>query len=129
MINVKLEQLVNSTEGLRGLSQKSLKARSAYAVSKILKAADAEMTNFNEARIELIRKYGEKDETGELKQDENGNVRVESEYLQNFNDELRGLLDTTVEINASKIRMEDLGDVEFTPAEMAQLDEFIEFDE
>lgn len=129
MISITLEQLINSTDGLKGLSQKSLKARSAYAVSKIIKAADAEMTTFNETRMELIKKYGEKKEDGELNSDENGNVRIPPESLNDFNKELQELLKAPVEINANKIRMEDIGDVEFTPAEMAQLDEFIEFDE
>jgi len=129
MISITLEQLINSTDGLKGLSQKSLKARSAYAVSKIIKAADAEMNTFNETRMELIRKYGEKDESGNLNSDENGNVRILPESLEDFNKELQELLKTTVEINANKIRMEDLDDVEFTPTEMAQLDEFIEFEE
>ena len=129
MISITLEQLINSTDGLKGLSQKSLKARSAYAVSKIIKAADAEMTTFNETRMELIKKYGEKGEDGEVKSDENGNVRILPESLNDFNKELQELLKTPVEINANKIRMEDIDNVEFTPAEMAQLDEFIEFDE
>ena len=129
MIRITLEQLINSTDGLKGLSQKSLKARSAYAVSKIIKAADAEMTTFNETRMELIKKYGEKGEDGEVKSDENGNVRILPESLNDFNKELQELLKTPVEINANKIRMEDIDNVEFTPAEMAQLDEFIEFDE
>jgi hypothetical protein len=129
MISITLEQLINSTDGLKGLSQKQLKARSAYAVSKILKAADAEMNTFNETRMELIKKYGEKDETGELKSDEQGNVHIIDEMLSTFNKELQELLNTTVDINANKIKIEDIGDVEFTPAEMAQLDDFIEFDE
>lgn len=129
MIEIKLEQLVNSSEGLKGLSQKSLKARSAYAIAKILKAADAEMTNFNETRMELIKKYGEKDENGELKTDENGNVHIPDEVLNTFSTELQELLGTKVEINANKIRMSDLENVEFTPSEMAQLDEFIDFEE
>ena len=129
MITITLEQLINSTDGLKGLSQKPLKARSAYAVSKILKAADAEMTSFNETRMELIKKYGEKGEDGELKSDENGNVHILPESLETFNKELQDLLKTEVEISASKIRIEDIDDVEFTAAEMAQLDDFIEFDE
>lgn len=129
MISITLEQLINSTDGLKGLSQKQLKARSAYAVSKILKAADAEMNTFNETRMELIKKYGEKDETGELKSDEQGNVHIIDKMLSTFNKELQELLNTTVDINANKIRIEDIGDVDFTPAEMAQLDDFIEFDE
>ena len=128
MIEIKLEQLINSAESLKSLSQKSLKARSAYAVSKILKAADEEMTAFNEARMNLIRKYGEKDDNGELKSDENGNVHIIADSLNTFNQELRDLMDTQIEINANKIQINDIGDVEFTPAEMAQLDEFIEFE-
>lgn len=129
MITISLGQLLNSAEGLRGLSQKPLKARCAYAVGKILKAADSEMSSFNEARMNLIRKYGEKDENGELKSDENGNVHIISESLATFNSELQELLDTNVEINANKIKMDDIGEVEFTPSEMTQLDAFIEIEE
>lgn len=129
MIKVKLEDLVNATDGLRGLSQKQLKARCAYAVGKILKSADAEIQSFNETRMELIKKYGEKDENGELKTEENGNVRIPPEGLNDFSKELRELLDTEIEISANKIKMDDIGEVEFTPAEMAQLENFIEFDE
>lgn len=129
MINITLEQLINSTDGLKELSQKQLKARSAYAVGKIIKAADAEMSAFNEARMELIRKYGEKREDGELNSDENGNVRILPESLNEFNKELDDLLKTQIEINANKIKIDDISDIEFTAAEMAQIDEFIEIDE
>ena len=129
MISITLEQLVNSTEGLRELSQKTLKARPAYAVAKILKAAEAEMTGFNDTRMNLIKKYGEKKDDGELNTDENGNVHIAPESLTDFNKELQELLDTRIEINANKIRIEDIGDVNFTPAEMAQLDNFIDIEE
>lgn len=129
MITITLEQLVNSTEGLKGLSEKPLKARCAYAVGKIIKAADAEMSNFNETRMELIKKYGEKREDGELNSDANGNVMIPVELREEFNKEMQELLDTPVEINANKIKLDDIKNVEFTPAEMAQLDEFIEFEE
>ena len=129
MIKVSLETLVNSTEGLQGLSRKPLKARTAYAVAKLLKAADAEMNTFNETRMTLIRKYGVKDENGELEEDENKNVRVMPEYIEAFTKELNELLNTEVEFNANKIKLEDLGDIDFTPNEMVQLEEFIEFDE
>lgn len=129
MINLKLETLINSAEGLKGLSQKKLKARTAYVVGKILKAADAEMASFNETRMELIKKYGEKDENGELVQDDKGNVRISQESIEDFSSELKGLLNTEIEIAGNKIKMDDLEDVEFTPQEMAQLEEFIEFEE
>ena len=129
MISIKLEQLVNSTDGLKGLAQKSLRARPALAVAKILKAADAEMTTFNETRLNLIKKYGDKDENGEVKQDEKGNVHIPNEALDDFTKELKEVLDTPIEINANKIKMSDVENVEFTPAEMAQLEDFIEFED
>jgi hypothetical protein len=87
------------------------------------------MSSFNETRMELIKKYGEKDENGELKTDENGNVHIPDEALREFSNELQELLSTEVEINANKVKLDDLGTVEFTPSEMAQLEDFIEFED
>lgn len=127
MITIKLEELINGADSLRALSQKPLKARCAYAVSKILKAAENEMVSFNETRMNLIRKYGEKDENGELVTDENGNAHVMPESINDFTNELNEVLETTVEISSNKVRIDDLEDVKFTPNEMVQLDSFIEF--
>ena len=128
MIKITLEQLINSSDALRNLSQKQLKARSAYTVAKLIKAADTEMTNFNDVRVDLVKKYAEKDENGELILDENQNIKVPPENIEKFNIELQELLKTTIEINANKISIDDLEDIQFTPTEMAQLDEFIEFE-
>lgn len=129
MIEIKLEQLINSTDALKALSNKQLKAKSAYAVARILKVVDQEMTNFNDTRLELIKKYGVKDENGELKLDDNGNAQIETGSISVFNTEFKELLDTKIEINANKININDLGDIDFTPSEIAQLEEFIEFEE
>ena len=69
MITVKISDLLNSTEALQKLANKELKAKLAWTISRLLKAAEAEIQNFNDTRMNLIRKYGEKDENGEL---ENG---------------------------------------------------------
>ena len=129
MISVTLEQLINGSDAFKTLSQKPLKARTAYAVGKILKSVDTEMQSFNDARMELIRKYGEKDDNNELKTDEQGNVRILPEVLDSFNNELHDLLETLVELNVNKIRIDDIEDINFTPSEMAQIGDFIEFGE
>ena len=61
--------------------------------------------------------------------DEQGNVHIPPEVLDNFNNELRDLLDTSVELNVNKIKIADIEDIDFTPGEMAQMSDFIEFDE
>jgi hypothetical protein len=60
MIKVKISDLINSTETLQKLSQKDFKAKLAWSIARLLKAAEAEIQEFNTARMNLIKKYGEK---------------------------------------------------------------------
>jgi len=79
--------------------------------------------------MNLIKKYGEKDEAGELVTDDSGNCKIPNESLAMFSSELNELIDTEIEINANKIAIDSLDDKEFTPAEMSQLEVFIDFGE
>lgn len=129
MIKVKIANLLNSTDTLQKLSQKDFKAKLAWSIARLLKAAEVEMQGFNEARMTLIKKYGEKDENGELITDDSGNCKIQNETLQEFTDELSELISSEVEINANKIPINLLEDVDFTPGEMAVLEPFIEVGE
>ena len=129
MIKVKISELLNSTEALQKLARMQLKAKLAWNVSRLLKAADVEIQDFNEARLNLIRKYGEKDENGELITDENGNCKILPESIEEFTAELNELAASEVEINANKVRIDDLENLDFTPADMATLETFIDFGE
>ena len=129
MINVKISDLLNATEVLQELSKKQLKARLAFDVSRLLKAADTEVTQFNEARMKVINKFGEKDENGELSTDENGNCRIVPANIPDFNNELNELISAEVELNANKIKMDALEDLDFTPSDMVVLEPFIEVEE
>lgn len=126
MINVKISDLLNATEVLQELSKKQLKARLAFDVSRLLKAADTEVTQFNEARMKVINKFGEKDENGELSTDESGNCRIVPANIPDFNNELNELINAEVELNANKIKITALEDLDFTPSDMVVLEPFIE---
>ena len=129
MIKVKISDLLNGTDALKKLSETELKAKLAWQVGRLLKAADAEIQSFNEARLNLIKKYGEKDENGELITDENDNCKITQESINDFTNELNELVESEIEINANKINIDSLGDKEFTPSEISQLEVFIDFDE
>ena len=129
MIKVKINDLLNSTEALQKLAGTELKAKLSWQVSRILKAADAEIQSFNETRMNVIKKYGEKDENGELVTDENQNCKIAEGNVAEFSNELNELMMSEVEINANKLDINSLEDKEFTPAEMAQLEIFIDFHE
>ena len=129
MIKVKILDLVNSTETLQKLSQKDFKAKLAWSIARLLKAAEKEIQEFNDTRMNLIRKYGEKDENGELITDDKGNCKIDNSVLNEFSNELNDLMNTEVEINANKIDIELLENLEFTPSDMAILEPFVEMGE
>ena len=129
MINVKISSLLNSTEALQKLASADLKAKLAWQVARLLKAAEVELQSFNETRMALIKKYGEKDAKGELVTDEKGNCKIPPDAIDGFNTELNELITTEVEINVNKISIDDLENMSFTPNEMTLLEDFIDFEE
>ena len=129
MIKVTITDILNGTEILQKLSNTGLKAKLAWQVSRLLKAVDKEVQEFNETRMELIKKYGEKDESGELITDDKGNCKIITENVEKFSAELNELVASEIEINANKIKMDDLENIDFTPSEMVALEPFIETNE
>ena len=125
MINTYLRNIVESADIMRELSTKTLKGRAAFRVARLLRELEKEFTLFNETRVELIREYAQKDENGEIKSDENGNVTLDQARLNEFYEKLDELLNAEVEINAEKIDIDDFGDVDFTPAQIINLEAFI----
>ena len=129
MIKVKISELIDSISTLQKLAQKDFKAKLAWSIARLLKAAEAEIQSFNETRMNLIHKYGEKNENGELITDEKGNCTLIKDKVQDFNTELNELLASEIEINANPINIEMLEDLDFTPSDMAVLEAFIDFEE
>lgn len=129
MIQLKIADLLNSTDVLQKLAGKELKAKLAWQVGRMLKEAEKEIQSFNETRMKLINKYGSKDENGELVMDENNNCKIEPESINNFSNELNELIASEIEINAHKIKIDDIENINFTPSEMAQLEPFVDFGE
>lgn len=126
MITVKLEEIVNGAEALKVLANKSLKGKTAYRVSRLLRELEKEFSLFNDTRGELIKKYGEKDENGELKVNENNEYTIAPENIQAFYNEINEILGNEVEINGNKIPLAEIGELDFTPNDMIALEPFIE---
>ena len=129
MIKVKISELINSTEALQKLANTKLKAKLAWQVARLLKTADLEIQIFNDTRMNLIKKYADVDEDGEIITDEKGNCKISADNVTQFNTELSELLDTVIEMNVSKVSIDDLDNADFTPAEMNTLETFIDFGE
>jgi hypothetical protein len=79
--------------------------------------------------MNLIKKYGEKDDKGELITDDKGNCKILPEGIDEFSNELNDLVNTEVEINANKLEFKYMEDIDFTPSDMVALEPFIDMDE
>lgn len=126
MIELTVQEMIDSIPTLRELSNKQLKSKVAFRVARLLREVQAESETFETARINLVKLYGAKDENGELKADENGNTYIEQEHVAEFNSELTDLLNNKITINGDKLSLDDLGDETFTPQQMLSFSAFLE---
>lgn len=126
MIELTVQEMIDSIPTLRELSNKQLKSKVAFRVARLLKAVQAESETFETARINLIKLYGAKDENGELKVDDKGNTFINPDEISQFNNELNDLLNNVITINGDKLSLEDLGDETFTPQQMLAFSAFLE---
>lgn len=129
MIKIKLGGLINSVEVLQRLAKMDFKAKLAWQISKLLTAAEKEIQEFNQTRMNLVTKYGEKDENGELVTDENGNCTIPPEVNAQFATEISELLNAEVELNVNPLNIDDLANADFTPSDMTILEQFFKEEE
>ena len=79
--------------------------------------------------INLIKKYGTKDEAGELVTDDKGNCTIPPEVLNKFQEEFMELASSEVELNVNPISLDSLEEIDFTPSEMSALEAFLDVGE
>ena len=124
-MKIKNEVLVNSVQVLRKLNNAELPVRVSYKLAKNIKSIDKELKIYEEEKQKLINKYGEKDEEGKLKTKEDGSINITD--TENWNKDIKELLDIEAEINIEKINIDELAksDLKLTPAELALIDYMI----
>ena len=124
MITIRLNDILNSIPIFREISNKSLPIKTAYQLARLIRELDRESTTFDESRRKIIEKYAERDENGEFKQTDEGNIIIMPEQINACNQEMAELLDTEIEINVEPIEIESLASIELTPAQMFSLEPF-----
>ena len=127
MIEITLKDLLDSTEVLKKLSQKQLKGKTAYKVARILREVESEFNLFDETRRNIVQQYGEKDENGNLKINMKTNEYIFSEEnLKIVTDEINNILASNVNLNVNKIELNEIENIDFTPAEMMLIQAYVE---
>lgn len=87
----------------------------------MLTKIDAELKAYNVEKRKLLNKYGEKDNEGNLKQNEKGEVNILD--IENFNKEISELLKCESEVDIHLIDLESINtDIKITPGELMIID-------
>lgn len=123
---VTLGNIVDSQDVMRALSNKQLRGRVAFKVARLLKKLEVELTTFNDTRLKLIESYAKKDEEGNYVTNDKNEYQFDGDNANKFIEEFNKLLSEKIEIEANPILIDEIEELNFTPAEMAVLEPFIE---
>lgn len=116
-VSIKLSELRDISASLSKILSQDMPVKQAYRMSKLAKSANVEMKEMEEQRLILVRKYGEKDEKGNL------NVR---EKMEEFVGEFNELLNEEIEISFIPIDLNDIKDIKLSPMDIANLEIFLD---
>jgi len=116
-MKIKLFEIVDSISVLNKLQVQELPAKTAYKVQKNIKEITEEIQEFETIRTKLVEKYS--------KENKDGIKYIPEENMEKANIELTELLQEEIEINISKININDLS-FRISPLDLAKIDWMIE---
>lgn len=120
------KKIVNDSMILMEISRKELPIKVSYALAKNISKIEKELDIYNSERQKLLDKYCIKDEHGENKVDENNQLKIQEEYLKDWNQDIKELQNIELEIDIHKFKLEELNGYNMTPSELIAIDYMIE---
>lgn len=118
-------KVVNARQIVLKKQNQPLKFSTAYKFRKFVNETEDAEKFFNEKRDEIIKKYAEKNDDGEIKVDDDGNVSFKKDDIENVNKEYAELVKTDISVNI-KFKPEELESLDLTIAEVDVLADLIE---
>ena len=112
-----LKKLISVKPSMKKLLNQDLPIKISYNLSKLISELNEEYTLFEEKKQLLFIKYGEEKEN---------KISIKQENVKTFTKDIGDLLDIEVEIEVTKVKLNDLGDIKLSPLDMLNLDILIE---
>lgn len=125
---VSVYNIITANSVFTKILQYEFTAKQSFIIGRTLRALSNEAEIFNKTREEMLKKYAEFNENGEMII-ENNNVKIRNDKLENFQHEINELLYSNLEINVKPIPIEWFDNVRLTPQEMLVLEPFISVEE
>jgi len=118
-MKVKVQNIAESFEPLSSLAEKKLGFDASFLVANNILAMQGCFENFQKQRLEIIQTFGEKDEAGEIIQDDQGNIKIEN--AEGFNQAIMELLECDVEISVTPLKKSMFAELKIEPRELLPL--------
>lgn len=115
-------QLNTHLNELKTFLDKQTSVKTGYAFQKNIRRFEEELRPYEEERIRMLKKYGKKDEKGELILNENGSVDFENGGYEKFAEELKKLQELEIDVPVYQVSLNDLEQMNLTVRELYCLD-------
>lgn len=125
MIETKVSNILINLDFFRQLSNQPLPVKTAFEIARLIRELDRENETFEKCRLEIIKKYASFDENNNIIYDEHNNILMSPEQTSACNEDLIQLMNNIVHINAEKIDISIIEDLQVTPAQILSLEPFI----
>ncbi len=117
-MKLKLVQLINANQVLGKLNgTHGLTAVCAFSIAKNIKKIAAELEAYEETRKKLLEEKADKDEKGKAIIEE-GNYKLSPEATQEVLEEINQLQQNEIDLDLTKIQIEELNSADLTPQEL-----------
>jgi hypothetical protein len=106
------------------LAKQDIPLKTGFKLKGILKRVDEEYMKYEECRKDALSRFGEKDQAGNVVQDDQGNVKLSKEGMDNFIKELQDLLQSDIDL--PRLTVADLGEkLTMTTEQLLLLDDLV----
>lgn len=126
MAKLSNERMLEDIQKLGEIANRELPVKASYAIAKNISKIEAELKVYDKERKKLIEKYAEKDDKGNVKSDEHGNVVFKEDCKEQWNRDIKELLAIENDIDINKFNINELDGYKMTPAELMLIDYMIE---
>jgi hypothetical protein len=128
---MRLSQLASPDfkNAVQKLMQASLPVKTTFRLKKLVVALESEIKIFDETRESIVKEYGEKDEEGNLKQNEQGLVQLDLAKAAEWQPKLSELMMLESAVELPKFSLSDLGEsLQLSANELFALGDLIQED-
>lgn len=124
-MKIKLANALNIKQILNSLANQKLPIKLSYKIMKFIVSLEAEEKFYIEKLNSIISQYSKKDENGNPLT-EGDSVLIQEDKIEVCQKEVAELRELEIEISNEPFTLEELENLEFTPAELYTLNSIIE---